>query len=145
MSMLPRHKPAKLYDLTIQVAVVRPGPIQGDMVHPYLRRRAGLEKPEYPHPELERVLGKTLGVPLFQEQAMQVAIVCAGFTPGEADQLRRAMATFKKTGGVSPFRDKMIDGMVARDYTPSSPSGRSSRSRASAPTASPRATRPPSR
>jgi error-prone DNA polymerase len=118
MSMLPRHKPARLYDLTIQVAVVRPGPIQGDMVHPYLRRRAGLEKPEYPHPELERVLGKTLGVPLFQEQAMQVAIVCAGFTPGEADQLRRAMATFKQTGGVSPFRDKMINGMVARDYTP---------------------------
>ena len=117
MSMLPRHKPARLYDLTIQVAVVRPGPIQGDMVHPYLRRRAGLEKPEYPHPELERVLGKTLGVPLFQEQAMQVAIVCAGFTPGEADQLRRAMATFKKTGGVSPFRDKMINGMVERNYT----------------------------
>ena len=117
MSMLPRHKPARLYDLTIQVAVVRPGPIQGDMVHPYLRRRAGLEQPEYPHPELERVLGKTLGVPLFQEQAMQVAIVCAGFTPGEADQLRRAMATFKKTGGVSPFRDKMINGMVARGYT----------------------------
>jgi error-prone DNA polymerase len=117
MSMLPRHKPARLYDLTIQVAVVRPGPIQGDMVHPYLRRRAGLEKPEYPHPELERVLGKTLGVPLFQEQAMQVAIVCAGFTPGEADQLRRAMATFKQTGGVSHFRDKMINGMVARHYT----------------------------
>ena len=116
MSMLPRHKPARLYDLTIQVAVVRPGPIQGDMVHPYLRRRAGLEKPEYPHPDLERVLGKTLGVPLFQEQAMQVAIVCAGFTPGEADQLRRAMATFKQTGGVSHFRDKMINGMVARGY-----------------------------
>ena len=116
MSMLPRHKPAKLYDLTIQVAVVRPGPIQGDMVHPYLRRRAGLEKPEYPHPDLERVLGKTLGVPLFQEQAMQVAITCAGFTPGEADQLRRAMATFKQTGGVSHFRDKMINGMVERGY-----------------------------
>ncbi len=117
MSMLPRHKPARLYDLTIQVAVVRPGPIQGDMVHPYLRRRAGLEKPDYPDARLEKVLGKTLGVPLFQEQAMQVAIVCAGFTPGEADQLRRAMATFKKTGGVSPFRDKMINGMVARGYT----------------------------
>ena len=117
MSMLPRHKPATLYDLTIQVAVVRPGPIQGDMVHPYLRRRAGLEQPEYPHPELERVLGKTLGVPLFQEQAMQVAITCAGFTPGEADQLRRAMATFKQTGGVSHFRDKMTGGMVARGYT----------------------------
>ena len=97
--------------------MVRPGPIQGDMVHPYLRRRAGLEKPEYPHPDLERVLGKTLGVPLFQEQAMQVAIVCAGFTPGEADQLRRAMATFKQTGGVSHFRDKMINGMVERGYT----------------------------
>ena len=117
MAMLPRHKPATLYDLTIQVAVVRPGPIQGDMVHPYLRRRAGLEQPEYPHPDLERVLGKTLGVPLFQEQAMQVAIVCAGFTPGEADQLRRAMATFKQTGGVSHFHDKMITGMVERGYT----------------------------
>ena len=117
MSMLPRHKPAKLYDLTIQVAVVRPGPIQGDMVHPYLRRRANLEQPDYPTPELRRVLEKTLGVPLFQEQAMQVAIVCAGFTPGEADQLRRAMATFKRTGGVSPFRDKMINGMVERGYT----------------------------
>ncbi len=117
MSMLPRHKPAKLYDLTIQVAVVRPGPIQGDMVHPYLRRRAGIEQPDYPQPELRRVLEKTLGIPLFQEQAMQVAIVCAGFTPGEADQLRRAMATFKRTGGVSPFRDKMINGMVERGYT----------------------------
>ena len=117
MAMLPRHKPATLYDLVIQVAVVRPGPIQGDMVHPYLRRRAGLEKVDYPTPELERVLGKTLGVPLFQEQAMQVAIVCAGFTPGEADQLRRAMATFKQTGGVSEFRDKMINGMTARGYT----------------------------
>ncbi len=117
MAMLPRHKPRTLYDLVIQVAVVRPGPIQGDMVHPYLRRRAGLEPVEYPTPALERVLGKTLGVPLFQEQAMQVAIVCAGFTPGEADQLRRAMATFKQTGGVSHFRDKMIAGMVARGYT----------------------------
>ena len=117
MSMLPRHKPRKLYDLVIQVAIVRPGPIQGDMVHPYLRRREGLEKPDCPTPELERVLGKTLGVPLFQEQAMQVAIHCAGFTPGEADQLRRSMATFKVTGGVSHFRDKLIEGMVARDYT----------------------------
>ena len=118
MSMLPRMKPKTLYDLTIQVAIVRPGPIQGDMVHPYLRRREGLEKPEYPTPELESVLKKTLGVPLFQEQAMQVAIQCAGFTPGEADQLRRAMATFKVTGGVSHFRDKLIAGMVARGYTP---------------------------
>ena len=116
MSMLPRLKPKTFYDLVVQVAIVRPGPIQGDMVHPYLRRREGLEKPEYPKPELKAVLGKTLGVPLFQEQAMQVAIQCAGFTPGEADQLRRAMATFKSTGGVSPFRDKLIAGMVARGY-----------------------------
>ena len=117
MAMLPRHKPRTFYDLVIQVAVVRPGPIQGDMVHPYLRRREGLEQPDYPKPELERVLAKTLGVPLFQEQAMQVAIVCAGFTPGEADQLRRAMATFKVTGGVSHFRDKLIAGMEANGYT----------------------------
>ena len=117
MSMLPRMKPVTLYDLVIQVAIVRPGPIQGDMVHPYLRRREGLEQPEYPTPELKRVLGRTLGVPLFQEQAMQVAITCAGFTPGEADQLRRAMATFKLTGGVSHFRDKLIAGMVANGYT----------------------------
>ncbi len=118
MSMLPRMKPATLYDLTIQVAIVRPGPIQGDMVHPYLRRREGLEPVEYPQPELRRVLEKTLGVPLFQEQAMQVAIQCAGFTPGEADQLRRAMATFKVTGGVSHFKDKLIQGMVDRGYEP---------------------------
>ncbi len=116
MSMLPRLKPTTFYDLVVQVAIVRPGPIQGDMVHPYLRRREGLEKPDYPKPELERVLGKTLGVPLFQEQAMQVAIQCAGFTPGEADQLRRSMATFKFTGGVSHFRDKLIEGMVERGY-----------------------------
>ena len=95
MSMLPRLKPRTFYDIVIQVAIVRPGPIQGDMVHPYLRRRDGLEKVEYPTPELRRVLEKTLGVPLFQEQAMQVAIVCAGFTPSEADALRRSMATFK--------------------------------------------------
>jgi len=117
MSMLPRMKPRTLYDLTIQVAIVRPGPIQGDMVHPYLRRREGLEAVDYPRPELKRVLEKTLGVPLFQEQAMQVAIQCAGFTPGEADQLRRAMATFKLTGGVSHFHDKLVHGMVARGYT----------------------------
>ena len=117
MSMLPRLKPKTFYDIVIQVAIVRPGPIQGDMVHPYLRRREGLEKVEYPTPELRRVLEKTLGVPLFQEQAMQVAIVCAGFTPGEADALRRSMATFKFTGGVSHFRDKMIAGMLERGYT----------------------------
>ena len=117
MSMLPRLKPRTFYDIVIQVAIVRPGPIQGDMVHPYLRRREGLEQVDYPTPELRRVLEKTLGVPLFQEQAMQVAIVCAGFTPGEADALRRSMATFKFTGGVHHFRDKMITGMVERGYT----------------------------
>jgi hypothetical protein len=116
MSMLPRMKPARFYDLVIEVAIVRPGPIQGDMVHPYLRRREGKEKPEYPKPELRAVLEKTLGVPLFQEQAMKVAIVGAGFTPAEADQLRRAMATFKLTGGVSHFYDKLVGGMVARGY-----------------------------
>ncbi len=117
MSMLPRLKPTTFYDIVIQVAIVRPGPIQGDMVHPYLRRRDGLEKVDYPTPELRRVLEKTLGVPLFQEQAMQVAIVCAGFTPSEADALRRSMATFKFTGGVSHFKQKLIAGMVERGYT----------------------------
>jgi len=117
MAMLPRIKPRTFYDLVIEVAIVRPGPIQGDMVHPYLRRREGKETPVYPTPELERVLGKTLGVPLFQEQAMRVAIECAGFTPSEADQLRRAMATFKFTGGVSHFKDKLVGGMVERGYS----------------------------
>jgi len=116
MAMLPRIKPRTFYDLVIEVAIVRPGPIQGDMVHPYLRRREGIEPVDYHKPELERVLGKTLGVPLFQEQAMRVAIECAGFTPSEADQLRRSMATFKHTGGVSKFRDKLVNGMVARGY-----------------------------
>ncbi|TYR36428.1 error-prone DNA polymerase [Mesorhizobium microcysteis] len=118
MSMLPRIKPRTFYDLVIEVAIVRPGPIQGDMVHPYLRRRDGTEEVTFPTPELERVLGKTLGVPLFQEQAMQVSMVCAGFSAGEADQLRRAMATFKHTGGVSKFRDKLVNGMIANGYTP---------------------------
>jgi error-prone DNA polymerase len=116
MAMLPRMKPRTFYDLVIEVAIVRPGPIQGDMVHPYLRRREGKEEVVYPKPELERVLGKTLGVPLFQEQAMRVAIECAGFTAGEADQLRRAMATFKFTGGVSAFGEKLVSGMIARGY-----------------------------
>ena len=116
MAMLPRIKPRTFYDLVIEVAIVRPGPIQGDMVHPYLRRREGKEEVIYPKPELETVLGKTLGVPLFQEQAMRVAIECAGFTPSEADQLRRSMATFKHTGGVSKFRDKLVTGMVANGY-----------------------------
>ena len=117
MAMLPRLKPRTFYDLVIEVAIIRPGPIQGDMVHPYLRRREGKEKPNFPTPELERVLGKTLGVPLFQEQAMQVAIVCAGFTPSEADQLRRSMATFKVTGGIAHFKGKLISGMIERHYT----------------------------
>ncbi|MDQ0249598.1 error-prone DNA polymerase [Sphingomonas kyeonggiensis] len=116
MAMLPRIKPRTFYDLVIEVAIVRPGPIQGDMVHPYLRRREGKEAVTYPKEELRRVLEKTLGVPLFQEQAMRVAIECAGFSASEADLLRRAMATFKLTGGVSHFRDKLIDGMVARGY-----------------------------
>jgi error-prone DNA polymerase len=116
MAMLPRIKPRTFYDLVIEVAIVRPGPIQGDMVHPYLRRREGKEAVVYPKPELEKVLGKTLGVPLFQEQAMRVAIECAGFTANEADQLRRSMATFKFTGGVSHFRDKLVGGMVAKGY-----------------------------
>ena len=116
MSMLPRLKPRIFYDIVIQVAIVRPGPIQGNMVHPYLKRREGKEIPEYPKPELEAVLKHTFGVPLFQEQAMKVAIVGAGFSPSEADALRRAMATFKSTGGVTHFRDKMVNGMVANGY-----------------------------
>jgi error-prone DNA polymerase len=116
MSMLPRLKPAKFYDLVIEVAIVRPGPIQGDMVHPYLRRRQGIDDVSYPSEELEVVLSKTLGVPLFQEQAMKIAIVAAGFTPEEADRLRRAMATFKRVGTIGSFETKMIEGMVAKGY-----------------------------
>ncbi len=116
MSMLPRLRPRRFYDLVIQVAIVRPGPIQGDMVHPYLRRRCGDEKVEFPSRELEAVLRKTFGVPLFQEQAMSIAIVAAGFTPTEADALRRAMATFKRSGLIAGFRTKMVEGMVARGY-----------------------------
>jgi error-prone DNA polymerase len=124
MSMLPRLKPQCFYDLVIEVAIVRPGPIQGDMVHPYLRRRDGIEKEHYPSPapehgpadELKDVLKRTLGVPLFQEQAMQIAITAAKFTPDEADGLRRAMATFRHTGNVHLFRDKFINGMAARGY-----------------------------
>ncbi len=124
MSMLPRLKPQCFYDLVIEVAIVRPGPIQGDMVHPYLRRRDGIEQEYYPSPspahgppdELKNVLKRTLGVPLFQEQAMQIAITAAKFTPDEADGLRRAMATFRHTGNVHLFRDKFINGMVERGY-----------------------------
>ena len=118
MSMLPRLKPEKFYDLVIEVAIVRPGPIQGDMVHPYLRRRQGLEPVVYPSKELEEVLGRTLGVPLFQEQAMKIAIVAADFTPAEADRLRRAMATFRRVGTIQTFEDKMVKGMVAKGYDP---------------------------
>jgi len=116
MSMLPRLRPREFYDLVIEVAIVRPGPIQGDMVHPYLRRRLGKEKVDYHSPELESILGRTCGVPLFQEQAMKIAIVAGGFTPGEADKLRRAMATFKRNGTVGEYKDKMIAGMVERGY-----------------------------
>ncbi|MBA3664095.1 MAG: error-prone DNA polymerase [Bacteroidetes bacterium] len=117
MSMLPRLKPKCFYDLVIQVAIVRPGPIQGDMVHPYLRRRDGLEPVEYPSKEVEEVLSRTLGVPLFQEQAMEIAIVAAGFTPAEADEVRRSMATFKAIGKVSKFQEKLVKGMKANGYT----------------------------
>ena len=117
MAMLPRLKPATFYDLVIEVAIVRPGPIQGDMVHPYLRRRQGREAVEYPSDELRQVLRKTLGVPLFQEQVMRIAIVAAGFTPAEADRLRRAMASFRNPGTIHSFRDKFIDGMTGRGYT----------------------------
>ena len=116
MSMLPRLKPQNFYDLVIEVAIVRPGPIQGDMVHPYLRRRDGTEPVSYPSKALEEVLGKTLGVPLFQEQAMRIAIVAAGFTPEEADKLRRAMATFRRVGTIGTFEKKFIEGMTTRGY-----------------------------
>jgi error-prone DNA polymerase len=117
-SMLPRLKPRCFYDLVIEVAIVRPGPIQGDMVHPYLRRRNGEEAVEYPSPALKEILERTLGVPLFQEQAMKIAIVAAGFTPSEADELRRSMATFKIKGEVTKLQHKLISGMIANGYTP---------------------------
>jgi len=117
MSMLPRLRPQNFYDLVIEVAIVRPGPIQGDMVHPYLKRRNGEEPVEFPSKELEDILGRTLGVPLFQEQAMEIAIVAAGFTPAEADGLRRSMATFKAKGKVSWYREKLVGGMMKKGYT----------------------------
>ncbi|MGH6891046.1 MAG: OB-fold nucleic acid binding domain-containing protein [Dongiaceae bacterium] len=116
MSMLPRLKPRKFYDLVIEVAIVRPGPIQGDMVHPYLRRRDGLEKIDKLGTELDDVLEKTYGIPLFQEHAMRIAMVAAGFTPEESDQLRRAMATFRRSGTIGTLREKFIEGMVGRKY-----------------------------
>jgi error-prone DNA polymerase len=123
INMLPRLKPKKFYDLVIQIAIVRPGPIEGDMVHPYLRRRNGEEKVEYPSPapphdpnELHDILYRTFGVPLFQEQAMKLAMVAAAFTPDEANGLRRAMATFRNSGTMPQYKDKMINGMVQRGY-----------------------------
>jgi error-prone DNA polymerase len=116
MSMLPRLKPKCFYDLVIEVAIVRPGPIQGDMVHPYLKRRENPDLVEYPSEELKKILERTLGVPLFQEQAMEIAIVAGGFTPAEADGLRRSMATFKAKGKVSDWRTKLVEGMVKNNY-----------------------------
>jgi error-prone DNA polymerase len=116
MNFLPRMRPRTFYDLVIEVAIVRPGPIQGGMVHPYINRRQGKEAVHFPSPELEAVLGKTLGVPLFQEQAMQIAVVGAGFTPEEADRLRRSLATFRRMGTIGTFRDRFVAGMLARGY-----------------------------
>jgi error-prone DNA polymerase len=116
MSMLPRLKPACFYDLVIEVAIVRPGPITGGMVHPYLRRRQGKERVTYASEEVRRVLERTLGVSIFQEQVMQLAVVAAGFTPGEADRLRRAMASWRRRGGIEPFREKLVNGMLERGY-----------------------------
>jgi len=117
MSMLPRLRPQNFYDLVIEVAIVRPGPIQGGMVHPYLRRRRGLEPAAYPSPEVERVLKRTLGVPIFQEQVMELAMVAAGFTPGEADRLRRSMAAWKRSGGLEPFEERLKTGMRRNGYS----------------------------
>jgi error-prone DNA polymerase len=117
MSMLPRLRPKSYYDLVIEVSIVRPGPIQGNMVHPYLRRRQGKEKPEYPSEEVKSVLERTLGVPIFQEQAMRLAVVGAGFTPGEADQLRRAMGAWRRPGIIDGFRKKLIEGLLANGYS----------------------------
>ena len=118
MSMLPRLQPKCFYDLVIEVAIVRPGPIQGNMVHPYLRRRNGEEPVEFPNEAIRRVLEKTLGVPLFQEQAMRLAVEAAGFTPGEADQLRRAMGAWRRPGVIDQFHRKLTEGMLARGFTP---------------------------
>ncbi len=117
MAMLPRLRPKEYYDLVIEVAIVRPGPIQGDMVHPYLRRRQGREAVSYPSDAVRDALSRTLGVPIFQEQVMRLAVVAAGFTPGEADQLRRAMGAWKRTGGIGHFRDKLLCGMASRGYS----------------------------
>src|SRR5690606_7094554 len=118
MSMLPRLKPQEFYDLVIEVAIVRPGPIQGGMVHPYLQRRMAREDVIYPSDALREVLERTLGVPLFQEQAMQIAVVGAGFSPGDADRLRRAMATWRNNGTIGEFRQRFIRGMIENEYDP---------------------------
>ncbi len=115
-AMLPRMRPQCFYDLVIEVAIVRPGPIQGGMVHPYLRRRQGMEPVTYPSEDVKKVLERTLGVPIFQEQVMQLAVVAAGFTPGEADRLRRAMAAWRRKGGLEPFEKRLKDGMRERGY-----------------------------
>ncbi|MCW0209999.1 MAG: error-prone DNA polymerase [Achromobacter sp.] len=117
MTMLPRLKPREYYDLVVQVAIVRPGPIQGGMVHPYLRRRQGKEKITYPSPQVEGVLSRTMGVPIFQEQVMQIAVVAANFTPGESDALRRSMAAWKRKGGVDKYREKLVGGLLENGYT----------------------------
>lgn len=119
MAMLPRLKPETFYDLVVQIAIVRPGPIQGDMVHPYLRRRQGLEPVVYPGPEVRSVLARTLGIPIFQEQVIKLAMVAAGFSPGEADQLRRSMAAWARTGMMEHFRERLINGMRERGYAQS--------------------------
>jgi error-prone DNA polymerase len=116
MSMLPRLQPREFYDLVIEVAIVRPGPVQGGMVHPYLRRRQKLEPVSFPSPEMETALARTLGVPIFQEQVMQVAMLAAGFSAGEADQLRRAMAAWKRKGGLEHYHQRIVDGMLERGY-----------------------------
>jgi error-prone DNA polymerase len=118
MSMLPRLRPRTFYDLVIEVAIVRPGPIQGDMVHPYLKRRSGEEQPEYPHPMLRRVLEKTLGVPIFQEQVMKIAVLVGGYTPGESDQLRRDMAAWKSTGRIERHHDRLVNRMIENGIAP---------------------------
>jgi error-prone DNA polymerase len=118
MAMLPRLRPRRFYDLVVQVAIVRPGPIQGGMVHPYLRRRQGLEPVSYPRDEIRPALERTLGVPIFQEQVMQIAMLAAGFSPGEADALRRAMAAWRRRGSLGPFETRLTEGMLARGYTP---------------------------
>ncbi len=123
MSMLPRLRPRTFYDLVVQVAIVRPGPIQGGMVHPYLRRRQGKELVSYPKPEIEKVLSRTLGVPIFQEQVMQIAMVAADFSAGEADELRRAMAAWKRKGGLAHYKDRIINSMLKNGYEEAFASG----------------------